>query len=511
MSPSFYFGHILGHSSALNANWASGFAEQLQLGEYYPRWLPAMTGGGGSPVFYFYGPLPFYISAPFIILFGNAPLALAIASTILLIMSGFASYLLNRQYASPNAALIGSIIYMMMPYHFAYDIWARSAFGEQAAFVFMPLAAASILRLERDNRAIIYLALSFAGLVFSHAPSTILFAPVLIFLGLWSSIHQKNYLIILKSLLSAALAFGIVAVYLLPAVSLLNMVQQTQWATFEIDHALAFTLEASANVYFYPIWVATAFLGLIIYLTFRSAQALPNALPWILISFVVIIANTGLFAPIWRNAGFFKTVQFPWRALSIMDMATGVIIANLWHWEKRDHKIISHLVFFVLAFPLLIVAINQINYNDKKSSTFASENTVEQSLLDLKADGTEYLPACLQLPAINHRRLVTDEFAKKNIAATKIGQRPPAFYFPFLEVRQAGKILETSCDPKTGYLIWKGGNDTQPVYITRIKLPIENYGQMISSIGLILALLLFAYFQMQARSLIILKIEKSKV
>lgn len=47
MSPAFIAGHIVGHSSYLNVNWAEGFARQLASGEIYPRWLPDMNAGAG--------------------------------------------------------------------------------------------------------------------------------------------------------------------------------------------------------------------------------------------------------------------------------------------------------------------------------------------------------------------------------------------------------------------------------------------------------------------------------
>src|SRR5690348_2282877 len=65
MLPAFVAGHIISDNSFLNVNWSRGFSEQLFAGYLYPRWLPEMNAGAGSPVFYFYGPLPFYLTAPF--------------------------------------------------------------------------------------------------------------------------------------------------------------------------------------------------------------------------------------------------------------------------------------------------------------------------------------------------------------------------------------------------------------------------------------------------------------
>src|SRR5512132_3274268 len=41
--------------------WADQFTSELSKGNLYPRWLPLSHGGLGSPVFYYYPPLAFYL------------------------------------------------------------------------------------------------------------------------------------------------------------------------------------------------------------------------------------------------------------------------------------------------------------------------------------------------------------------------------------------------------------------------------------------------------------------
>src|SRR3954454_24054871 len=48
--------------------WLDQFAEQLRHGVLYPRWLPLSHGGLGSPVFYYYPPLAFYLGSVFVLL-----------------------------------------------------------------------------------------------------------------------------------------------------------------------------------------------------------------------------------------------------------------------------------------------------------------------------------------------------------------------------------------------------------------------------------------------------------
>lgn len=45
-----------------HAMWYTHFSEQLFSGDLYPRWLVNMNAGLGSPVFFFYPPVPFFLT-----------------------------------------------------------------------------------------------------------------------------------------------------------------------------------------------------------------------------------------------------------------------------------------------------------------------------------------------------------------------------------------------------------------------------------------------------------------
>src|SRR5215813_7003657 len=46
-----------------HAVWYVRFSEQLWDGDLYPRWLMGMNNGLGSPVFFFYPPLLFFVTS----------------------------------------------------------------------------------------------------------------------------------------------------------------------------------------------------------------------------------------------------------------------------------------------------------------------------------------------------------------------------------------------------------------------------------------------------------------
>ena len=63
--PTFIYGAPYGHDTVYHMVYLSDFTAQLRDGDWYPRWLTHLNGGAGSPAFFFYAPVPFYIGALF--------------------------------------------------------------------------------------------------------------------------------------------------------------------------------------------------------------------------------------------------------------------------------------------------------------------------------------------------------------------------------------------------------------------------------------------------------------
>ena len=63
LAPSLLEGTLISHSSPQNLTWAAQFADLFRAGILYPRWLPGSFGGLGSPTFYFYPPIAFWVDA----------------------------------------------------------------------------------------------------------------------------------------------------------------------------------------------------------------------------------------------------------------------------------------------------------------------------------------------------------------------------------------------------------------------------------------------------------------
>jgi hypothetical protein len=492
MSPALYLSQIVGHSSALNVNWAEGFAQQIMEGKLYPRWLPNMTSGAGSPVFYFYGPLPFYVATPFVLITGQSSIAIVCTSLTLLFCSGFACFALCRCYASPYNALIASLIYIVLPYHFATDIWMRAALGEQAAFIFMPLTALCILKINQNARYVFALALSFAGLIFSHIPSTLLYSPVLVFLTFWIAWQSRSQLIIWKSVLGAVLGSGLSAIYIIPAYSLQTMIKASNWYQQLPEENLFVTAEMATKfgIFIYPFLAIGALFLALSTIGLRNKNVAQNTKPWIIIGMTVLVMTSTIAIPLWQHAGFFRIIQFPWRALAILDLCFAVMWANLWQTNSKGRETLAMFTRVMIIFTLFMAIKYQYQIYQAPSDPYIMNIIDEQRDLKLKTDGAEYLPACYQFKEGERDKLITRDYAERNLRAVKVPGQLNINYFPFL-IAQMGSIqVPIICDLQTGFIKYDAAAYPLPVIVAPQFLPIEKIAAKISLVSLLMLIAL---------------------
>ncbi len=482
MSIALFQGRMIGQSSYLNVNWAAEFAQQLARGELYPRWLPGMNDGMGSPVFYFYGPLPFYLTAPIVYLTGDAGFSVVIGSTLMLAMSGISGYLLFRQFAGFQDSLVTAVIYMVMPYHFVIDIWGRAAYGEQAAFIFMPLASLCILKLRNGLHVAAGLALSCAGLAFSHLPSMLIFSPVMAFLSLWTAYQLRSFRVLAFAVSGGVLGIGAASIYLIPALTGRWFIKPEFWLLFRPEEQLL--IVKFSETFDYILLLCFSLTAVVLAATTYLLRKQPDFRelhPWIAIGVAVLFLVSPFSAFIWRHAGVFAVVQFPWRVLSVMDLVSGVVIASYFRHLRATaaSRPVQPVARTVLRLTLLVAGLaagaagvmRLIPVDD--SAEFIE--AVERENLAMKSDALEYLPSCMIVrPELVRGTVSTNLLLKdyRNLATPPSALRK--FYYPFLHVYSEGRELPASCDPATGFVQVKGlSADASGVSVLRRPLPIE--------------------------------------
>lgn len=329
--PSLIFGPGATHSHLYNYVWTSQFGAAMQAGDLYPRWLPDSFEGLGSPTFYFYPPIAYWVSGALDAIGLPTYQAVHIAGLLFLLASGVAmhGWLAERGGARPMA---GAVLYMLAPYHI-FDLLVRGALAEHAAYALLPLVALGIDRLPQ-RRGVILLALSYGGLLLTHLPTAEL-AGLFLIAPMIARRALADWRVPVAGALAGLVAFALAAFFLLPALTLQQHIstdmlwtrhyRATDWSiwTREVElfpcMALALILLA---------WPARGF--------------------WTAITVFTALASVRLIPFLWE-IDLLNQVQFPWRALVIAEFAAVTAIAGRWpgriNWMLGGAMLLPPLCF----------------------------------------------------------------------------------------------------------------------------------------------------------------------
>lgn len=370
------------------------FAVQLWQGELYPRWLMEMNGAFGSPVFFFYPPLPYYVSALFA---GPEPLAhhamipLLWSNTLALGLSGLFAYLWLLPFATSGRALAASLLYMALPYHLAIDIYARFALAESWAFVWAPLALLAQDRLcRRAPFALLLLALAVALLTLSHLPSTLLILGLLTVRSLLLAWRSKITLHLWPTLLGQLWGLAMASLLLLPA--LLDQggisMDQMRIGMFEFQRNFLDRLPESSSDWRFRGHLAWLTLLTLVLLLVAWAAAReprhPELLIWGTLGTLSFLMMLPLSEPLWHLLPPLQLVQFPWRLNLLLVIATVAVVAL----GAPAYRPWQGLWWAVLALTLLSQAV----YVHESPLTQAPPKSALDGEFDSKRSAREYRP-----------------------------------------------------------------------------------------------------------------------
>ena len=363
--PTFLFGPGYSHSATYNYVWTSQFGAEMAKGNLYPRWLPGSFEGLGSPAFYFYPPIAYWIAGAFDVCGLNTLAAMNMAAFLTLLLSGVAMY--HWLSARGTYPLVGAILYMAGPYHLM-DFYVRGALAEFTAFIWYPLIALGIARLP-ERRGVILLALAYGGLVLTHLPMAMLTGFFLIApLGLHKVMQDRRAFWALAA--SGALALGLAAFYLLPALTMqAHISSQLLWTPW-YQAAIWGILAKGPLLGMLPIPVLIVGLA-VLSLSARSI--------WTFISLLAALAALGLIPFLW-NVPPFSQAQFPWRLLGLIEFAA---ITALLSCRPKP-------VF--LGIGLALVLFSTIKWMQEAAEYMARPVPYAMIQRDLP-DAAEYLPA----------------------------------------------------------------------------------------------------------------------
>ena len=513
LSPTLVLGTLISHSSPQNLTWASQFAEQVRAGILYPRWMPESFDGLGSPAFYFYPPLPFWIDALVSVVTANAlPVSyrLAASTTVILFLSGLAMHgWLLRVSGKPTAALVGAIAYMAAPYHL-FDTFTRGAFAETTAYAALPVVMLALRRtLEKARYGLPLLALAYAVLLLSHLPTALLCS--IMVLPAYGLFATRSPALLLRCAAGGALGLGLAAIYLLPAMELQPWISAHElWTSFYrasnwFVMAPERWVDPDTMRVIGSIVLATALLaaGLCLaLLQLPDGQGRRELGFWVALSLACLILVAGLLPWFW-DLPLVGKVQFPWRLLMVVEFAslTALCLTPLGELRRSVVYLLAAACVALVPGTVLIVTdararfdfvwrTGTLDRHDVKEYQPAGYKFAGSRYADLGLEQLKDTPAISCTPAARICRADNEPLGNLRLAVS--ADQPTTvtlrrFFFPAWRL-EAGLPLAAS-DPLRLVSFTAPAGET----VTRLDrgvLPIERWGQAISGVSLLLLLAL---------------------
>lgn len=431
----------------LDALWRDGI--------FFARWMPDLAYGYGLPLFNYYAPLVYYLTAP-VHLFGIPfPLALNLSLASALFVGAVGMFYFTRAlieqtrrifdaqenretkcFENPSglAALIAALAFLYAPY-ILFNALQRANLAEQWALAFTPFALWRFFELTRKTHALNWslAVISFAAVMLSHNVTSFLFAPLLLWFTLACilsfgvrerllrgvDVSRFTFLAPFSSLLSPLSAFlcalALSSFFWLPALVERDFAQIARViVTPDFDYRFNFVpfgelisllpradtgrLNPSFPAALGIFQILFASVGIVFLLRhFRSRRALP-LLTLACAAFGFIALMLSFSQPIWDSVSLLSFVQLPMRVRGLVALClapfAGIFIFALPTRWRIVGACIAILTLAASALPLLYPRYaRDVPLNPTRTDMFAYEQATG-------AFGTtsfgEYLPVWVQ-------------------------------------------------------------------------------------------------------------------
>ncbi|MDX1974925.1 MAG: hypothetical protein SFT92_04550 [Rickettsiales bacterium] len=510
MAPAFILG-AGGGDLQCQSLWVKHFSQQFWQGDLYPRWLSEMYAGSGSPVFYYYPPLAYYVTALFAFMadwgaFSFYPIAAA--GYLAVTASGWAFYYWLREEVDAKAALFGSLLYIALPFHTAHIFHVMLLYSTMWAYAWVPLLLLFAKKLAQGKAyGFSGFALTLGLLIITNIPSTILFGPIAVFYGV---LHRSTgWPVHLKRFIPAiALGFGLSTFYLAPALAYMDYaIVDLHWHNSGNDFTnklLNFDFDDASMIQALIVWLA----GLILTVAYFRASA-PYSKErwfWCILTVAALLLFLPIMAPLWQIK-LLSILQHPVRLYAIAAVAISLFAALSYNpFPTRNWLLLALFTGITLYAPMnnrltpelfeqiapktykrYHLAIDQYaNYLPKPS--LIPRYYTEEGVARIEADQapvtliTGKATFEVQKWQARHIRM---QVHSANTSVLKIRQ----FYFPTFQLSVDGVLQPLGRDMTTGHMLVNLPAGEHLIDIAIAPLLIEILGKLLSFISLAMIVL----------------------
>lgn len=314
------------------------FGRMIANGHFFPRWASGLNSGYGVPLFTFFYPLPNYIGSLFHFFGWSLSDSFRLTMAVGYITAIVASYFWLKRLYGVFPAVAGSIIGAFTPYWFV-DIFVRGSVGEVLALGFVFMALSCIAYKKRT-----LLALAIAGIILSHNIMVMIFLPILLLYAWMTDRSMLRWFFVGVMLTSYFWAPALVERGYVVGLNTVNYKDHFP----EIAQLLIPSWGTGLSGLGYSLDEMSYQIGVIPLVLFIASFFLVPRSLFVTAMGIAIFFMLQLSAPVWNIFAPLALLQYPWRLLSIVVVASPFFAASL---VSRFHS-----RFFAVGMVMLAIA-----------------------------------------------------------------------------------------------------------------------------------------------------------
>jgi len=356
------YGYDLPHHYQCAMTFYEGFLD----GDFYPSWSLNRNFGYGGMESRLYPPVSHYSLAVAYYLTGSWHIGSWLVFTIFTFLGALAIYLWAKEYLPARQAVFAGCFYALMPYHLN-QLYNTFFYAEFVGSAILPFSFYFVSRVCRRGKIIdlIGLAASFAALILTHLPLTVIGSLCLAIYALTILKRESFFAQIGK--LAAGVLLGLAAssffwtkVLLERDLMAKTAVYADPWLDYRFhflltpiqsfDGALLTRIYETSSFYYDLMFLMTVVLVVgctIPFLIWLKGREFKMKGVWILFGLSIFLAIP--FSRFFWD--FFKPlqeVQFPWRWLAIVSIAASMLSAgfvnHLFEWFKTKNRPLALII-----------------------------------------------------------------------------------------------------------------------------------------------------------------------
>ena len=333
----------------LHATRTANYYLAIKQGQFPVRWGPNLNQSYGYPAFNYMYHTPYFAGAVLHSFGLSVQQSLNTVVLLTLILGGISAYVFIRSYLqSESWSILLSVFFISNPYTLLNVYW-RGAIGELLFYAVVPLFLLAV-----KKKHIVGIAVTTAFLILSHLPSMILLAGlsfIYVFVEFKNNYTNKTIVSIFGG---GLLGILLSSWYWIPAIFEQWMIRYelgaslNQYVTQFISLPGLFDIRKhfSSSALFTNVLslgsVNILALLLIPYLSKKSK----TVIFWFILIASSLFLLTPLSAGIWDLAKLLQYVQYPWRFLWVINIASIMIFITL--AAQKEISLLTKKMFFVL-------------------------------------------------------------------------------------------------------------------------------------------------------------------